>query len=122
MIKNNQLLDDAFVKERAKREIISDCETRFSSWIYRFVRSHQELLDNGEYRFLYYAARDALICSQFEELNKNNAIEFERVGACLDLATDCMQKDEALLADQYAPLVNWLALLLHKYKNSRFCH
>lgn len=51
MIKNNQLLDDAFVKERAKREIISDCETRFSSWIYRFVRSHQELLDNGEYRF-----------------------------------------------------------------------
>lgn len=122
MIQKNEFLEEALLKEQAKRELISNCEMRFSSWIYRFVRSHQELLDNGEYGFLYHAARDTLICSQFEELNKNNAIEFEKIGACLDLATDCMQKDDALLADQYAPLVNWLALLLHKYKNSRFCH
>ncbi len=122
MIKKNEFLENALVREQAKQELISDCETRFAGCIYRFLRVHQELLINGEYRFLCQTARDLLIRSNFEELNQANAIEFERVGACFDLATDCMHKDDLLTSDQYAPLVNWLALLLDKYKNSRYCH
>jgi len=65
MIQKNEFLEEALLKEQAKRELISNCEMRFSSWIYRFVRSHQELLDNGEYGFLYHAARDTLISRGF---------------------------------------------------------
>ena len=122
MIKKNEFLEETLAREQAKRELISDCETRFASWIYRFLCAHQELLISGEYRFLYQTARDLLIRANFEELNQANVVDFEKVGACFDLATDCMHKDDLLISDQYAPLVNWLAMLLDKYKNSRYCH
>ena len=48
MIKKNEFLEEALMREQAKRELISDCETRFASWIYRFLRAHQEMLATRE--------------------------------------------------------------------------
>ena len=31
MIKKNEFLEEALMREQAKRELISDCETRFAS-------------------------------------------------------------------------------------------
>ena len=34
MIQKNEFLEEALLKEQAKRELISNCEMRFSSWIF----------------------------------------------------------------------------------------
>lgn len=105
------------LKEQAKTELISDFEKRFSNWVYRFIRSHQELLQDAEYRFLYYEAKKMIMKSYFDESDLCDASKHEKAADLLDYIKDLVQKDDILSADQYAPIINEVAMLL---KNTEF--
>ena len=122
MISKNEFLEQSLLKEQAKRELISDFEKRFPNWVYRFIRSHQELLQDAEYRFLYYEAKKMMMKSYFDESDLCDANKNEKAADLLDYITDLVQKDDILSADQYAPIVNEVAILLKKYRDSRYCH
>ena len=94
-IKNNTIEEE--LKQQNKREMFT--------WMHRYLRLHDELLSDEDYKNIYDYLRDSLVECLEKDMPETN-FDNQQLGSMIDTIADIFNKKDAEQSEKLKPLVD----------------